>query len=87
METLAYMQNPPTVFARQANIASGPQQINNGVPDTGDSTRAKQSDSLPNELLEAHGERLDLSAQSTPSNRDQELATVATVDRTQDRHR
>ena len=31
VEALAYMQNPPTVFARQANIASGPQQINNGV--------------------------------------------------------
>ncbi len=28
-EALAAIQNPPTVFARQANIANGPQQINN----------------------------------------------------------
>lgn len=29
LETLAVMKNPP-VFARQANIANGPQQVNNG---------------------------------------------------------
>lgn len=28
-EALAAIQNPPTVFARQANFANGPQQINN----------------------------------------------------------
>jgi hypothetical protein len=27
IETLALMKNPPTVFARQANIAHGPQQV------------------------------------------------------------
>ena len=31
LETLAAIKNPPTVFARQANIAHGPQQVNNGV--------------------------------------------------------
>ena len=31
------MKNPPVVFARQANIANGPQQVNNGVSQTGDS--------------------------------------------------
>ena len=31
LETLATVKNPPTVFARQANIAHGPQQVNNGV--------------------------------------------------------
>lgn len=30
IETLALMKNPPAVFARQANIANGPQQVNNG---------------------------------------------------------
>ena len=32
VETLALMKNPPSgaVFARQANIANGPQQVNNG---------------------------------------------------------
>ena len=32
IETLAGMKNPPVVFARQANISNGPQQVNNGVP-------------------------------------------------------
>ena len=31
-EALGALQNPPSVFARQANFANGPQQINNGVP-------------------------------------------------------
>jgi hypothetical protein len=30
LETLAAIKNPPVVFARQANIAHGPQQVNNG---------------------------------------------------------
>lgn len=29
IETLAQMKNPPVVFARQANISNGPQQVNN----------------------------------------------------------
>lgn len=32
LETLAAIKNPPVIYARQANIANGPQQINNGVP-------------------------------------------------------
>ncbi len=31
VETLAAIKNPPVVFARQANIAHGPQQVNNGT--------------------------------------------------------
>jgi hypothetical protein len=46
---LALSKNPP-VFARQANIAPGPQQINN----TMSIARAGVSESAPNELLEAH---------------------------------
>jgi hypothetical protein len=29
LKTLATIKNPPVVFARQANIAQGPQQVNN----------------------------------------------------------
>jgi hypothetical protein len=33
LETLAFTQNPRSVeFVRQANIANGPQQVNNGTP-------------------------------------------------------
>ena len=31
LETLAAIKNPPMIFARQANIAHGPQQVNNSV--------------------------------------------------------
>ena len=31
VETLANIKNPPVVFAKQANISNGPQQVNNGV--------------------------------------------------------
>ena len=31
LETLAEMKNPPTLFAQQANVAHGPQQVNNTV--------------------------------------------------------
>ena len=30
LETLGNIKNPPVVYAKQANIASGPQQVNNG---------------------------------------------------------
>ena len=31
LETLADIKNPPVVYAKQANIAHGPQQVNNGA--------------------------------------------------------
>ena len=31
LETLATIKNPPIVYARQANVTTGPQQINNGT--------------------------------------------------------
>jgi hypothetical protein len=31
LETLAAIKNPPVVYARQANVTTGPQQINNGA--------------------------------------------------------
>ena len=34
LETLAYIKRPPTLFTHQANIAHGPQQVNNESPAT-----------------------------------------------------
>lgn len=31
LETLSAIKNPPVIYAKQANFANGPQQINNGV--------------------------------------------------------
>jgi hypothetical protein len=57
LETLATIKAGPVVIARQANIAHGPQQVNNGVPKP---VRAGNFESAQNELLETgDGERLD----------------------------
>jgi hypothetical protein len=77
-EALAAIQNPPTVFARQANITSGPQQINNASAAL---SRARNSLSVPNGLLEANGERLDARTQGPAGDRDKELAAMRPIDR------
>lgn len=52
VETLAALKNPPVVFARQANITSGPQQVNNGLSSPHTGTRTLEIESAPNELIE-----------------------------------
>jgi hypothetical protein len=46
LETLAAVKNPPVVYARQANISHGHQQVNNGAQ--------AGTESRPNELLDGH---------------------------------
>lgn len=87
VETLAFIQNPPTLFAKQANISNGPQQVNNGFPPSEQVARAKESGFLPNELLEAHGERLDGGTPDSTGDRNQDLATVGAIDRSSERRR
>lgn len=48
LETLANIKNPPTVFARQANIAHGPQQVNNQAPAS--ASRAGENETPQTEL-------------------------------------
>jgi hypothetical protein len=75
LETLAALKNPPVVFARQANISNGHQQINNGVP----ATHTEKIQNQPNELLvEAqHGsETLDTRTTRTTSGKDKAMATL-----------
>ena len=83
LETLAAIKNPP-VFAKQANIAHGPQQVNNGVA----STHVQQSESAPTELLEHdHGKWLDGTKTVNAGRRDQTLEAVAAVHRPTQRRR
>lgn len=90
LETLAAIKNPPVVFARQANVAHGPQQVNNGVP----LERSQQSNTPPaghahgktqnqaNELLgDTDGSRLDAGAQATAGFANPKLAAVGAIDR------
>ena len=76
LETLATIKNPPIVYARQANIANGPQQVNNGTI-----AHAAPSPIEQSELLEAtHGERLDPGAAQAPSRSNPAMATVEAID-------
>lgn len=86
LEALAAIKNPPVVFARQANFANGPQQVNNGAapisaPAT---TRTAKTISEPNELLEdlSHGRpQLDTRATQRAGRKDLRVATVGAIDR------
>lgn len=81
LETLASMKNPPVVLARQANISTGPQQVNNGVA----VTPAREIQIAPNKLLESDdGKWLDPRAACAPSRVDQAMAPVGTIDRAKD---
>ena len=71
-ETLALIKNPMP-YIRQANIAHGHQQVNNGQTLTG----AGNFQSEPNKLLEAqHGNTLDIGAQAAAVRANQKLETV-----------
>lgn len=72
LETLAAIKNPPVIFAKQANIAHGPQQVNNDSFTNSTRTRAgaRKMRTAPNELLEGpdHGStHMDDRAAATPA--------------------
>jgi hypothetical protein len=78
LETLVTIKNPPVVFARQANIAQGPQQVNNAMmPAAEPRAGARENEKPQNKLLEArNGERLDFGAPGAAVGADPQLATV-----------
>lgn len=85
IETLALMKNPqPVTFVRQANVAHGPQQVNNvPQPSQDHALRARESENPPNKLLEQqHGERLDPGTAQAAVGADPSLATVGEINRT-----
>jgi hypothetical protein len=84
LETLAAIKNPaPVAFVRQANIAHGPQQVNNGSAAPAQPSRAPETDIEQNKLLEQqHGERLDPGAAQATVGADPALATLGQIDGT-----
>ena len=85
LETLADIKNPrPMAFVKQANIANGPQQINNGSSEAKNSVvRAREGkETAPNELLTdtraTHGKPLDTRAKSKAGASNPRMATVET---------
>lgn len=78
-EILAAIKNPPIVFAKQANIAQGHQQINNGNLSP---THAQKTKNSANELLseDTHA-ALDTRGTIETGGTHQELAAVETINR------
>ena len=74
LETLAALKNPaPTVIAKQANITTGPQQVNNALS-------ALEKQLMPNELLEAqNGQRMDPRAPSKAGSTHPVVEAVGTL--------
>ena len=82
LETLAAIKNPPVVFAKQANISHGPQQVNNGVAPT----PAGKLESGQSKLLQDQNDgstQMDTRATAAPVRSNQAVETVATVHRPQ----
>lgn len=82
LETLANIKNTPAVYARQANIANGPQQVNNVIP--ADSHARGEKSNPSNELLEhQNGEWLDTGTAGATSCVNTEMAAVGKPDRSE----
>jgi len=79
LETLTEIKNPrPVAFVRQANITSGPQQINNGAAPS----RAREIETEQTQLLRAdHGERLDTGTTREAIPSYSSLETMGEIDR------
>jgi len=84
LQTLGELKQPkPVAFVQQANIAHGPQQVNNGPPFQGD-TRAQENKNQPNELLEEQpNEQLDTGAPGTAGGVNQAVETLGAINRTE----
>jgi hypothetical protein len=79
LETLAQIKNPPIVYAKQANIANGPQQVNNGIPPP---SHAGGNKSQPNKQSGGGNELLpDTRTPALEGGANQEVATVGEIDR------
>ena len=77
LETLSAVKNPPIIYAKQANISGGHQQVVNNAP-----THAGKIEKSQNELLEVTDhERLDTRAPRQASCNDSSMEAVGTLDR------
>jgi hypothetical protein len=82
LETLSVVKNPPAIaFVKQANIANGPQQVNNGHGPTpsGRVPRVGEPSKSQSKLLEQeHGKRVDPGASQASVGAHPPLAAVGT---------
>ncbi len=83
IEAISAVKNPPMMgYVKQANIAQGPQQVNNGI-DQGNTARAGEKQNPKNELLEVKdGNQLDTGTQSKAISDDSAMETLGAVNGT-----
>jgi hypothetical protein len=91
LQTLGELVNPRSIAfikqapGSQANVANGPQQVNNGQAPGQPTTHAPNGETGANKLLEANpSERLDFGAQAAPGGANQVLEAVGAVNRAED---
>jgi hypothetical protein len=86
-ETLSAIKNPPVMgYVRQANIAHGPQQVNNGV--SSEKPRTGENKNQENKLMEQiDGERLDTGTTGATGQADSAMAAVGEIDGAEDKGR
>lgn len=82
LETLAAIKNPqPVAFVRQANIANGPQQVNNG-PSPAEPSRPRENENQQSKLSGGGNELLPDSRASALAGRiDSPMGAVGKIDR------
>ena len=81
IETLGYLRNPTMVFAKQANLTSGPQQVNNNSI-----SRTRETEIVQNELLETNdAERLEQGPANRAAPGNTAVAAMAEIDRAKNR--
>ena len=79
LETLSNIKNPPIVYARQANITNGPQQVNNNATSH---AHAEENKIPPSKVLEESNEqRMDTRTQSQASGGNPKVEAMATGNR------
>ena len=80
LETLAQMKKPSVVIAQQANIAQGPQQVNNHCPAIASEQEKIKSNERLRERRKADGESVGPGRSATASRVDSKMATVGIRD-------
>jgi hypothetical protein len=88
-ESISKIHNPigSATFVKQANIANGPQQVNNGVSDTTTAASAPAHEQIanqPNELKGLDTDAMDRGAEEVPVGGDPPMAPMGESHRAQD---
>lgn len=91
IETLSAIKNPPVIYAKQANFANGPQQVNNGVMTPSDQmaqdvTHTQGTTIEQNKLSgDSYGILPDTRASQAASRINQEVEAVGEIHRAKNR--